>query len=287
MIDKKLISSSNNFGGIYRAILIDSGGDLRIVIPGLHDKVPVTTSDDGKYIFDIADYEKSKDSYPKPMWNVPNLEAQQHEKPIHPCWITFENGISTRPIIMGWLGDGIMYHASSSSGESSGDGTIDGGNSDSNNTSINASSINDFLNSIVPKINGKDVTPDTTHAFEHGSASGTQCVELPNYYLEKVFGLKNNGGFGNGNTYYIGVTNRYPDKFTKIVYSSGTQLQAGDIISLEGSQKQYGHAAIVKSVSGNNITILEQWDGSIYVIQDTFTLTTSGKRRIIGIARPK
>mgnify|MGYP003531955199 CR=1 FL=1 len=95
------------------------------------------------------------------------------------------------------------------------------------------------------------------------------------------------GGFGNGNTYYIGVTNRYPDKFTKIVYSSGTQLQAGDIISLEGSQKQYGHAAIVKSVSGNNITILEQWAGSIYVIQDTFTLTTSGKRRIIGIARPK
>ena len=276
MIDKKLISSSNNFGGIYRAILIDSGGDLRIVIPGLHDKVPVTTSDDGKYIFNVADYEKSKDSYPKPMWNVPNLEAQQHEKPIHPCWITFENGISTRPIIMGWLGDGIMYHASSSSGESSGDGVIDGGNSDSNNTSVNASSINAYLNSV-----------GGTNAKEHGSASGTQCVELPNHYLEEVFGLNNNGGFGNGNVYYINVTNRYPDKFTKIVYSSGTQLQAGDIISLEGSQKQYGHAAIVKSVDGSNVTILEQWAGSGTVREATFTLTTSGKRRIIGIARPK
>lgn len=116
MIDKKLISSSNNFGGIYRAILIDSGGDLRVVIPGLHDKVPVTTSDDGTYIFDVTDYEKSKDSYPIPMWNVPNVEAQNHESPIHPCWITFEGGNVRRPIIMGWLGKGIMYHASNSGG---------------------------------------------------------------------------------------------------------------------------------------------------------------------------
>lgn len=102
-----------------------------------------------------------------------------------------------------------------------------------------------------------------------------------------MFGLKNYGGFGNGKDYYIGISDQYPNVFEKIKYQAGVTLKVGDIISLEGSQKQYGHVAIVKSISGNSITILEQWNGSITVRENSFTITSSGQRRIIGIARPK
>ena len=145
-----------------------------------------------------------------------------------------------------------------------------------NNTTVNHESINAYVNSV-----------GGTSAKEHGGGTGTQCVELPNHYVEEVFGHKNNGGFGNGNEYYIGITSAYPDTFQKIQYSSEVTLRTGDIISLEGASKQYGHAAIVKSVEGTSITVLEQWDGSGTVRTSTFTLTNSGKRRIIGIARPK
>ena len=59
------------------------------------------------------------------------------------------------------------------------------------------------------------------------------------------------------------------------------------VISLEGNDKVNGHAAIVKSVNGNEITILEQWKGSSTVRESTFTLTNSGSRKILGNARSK
>lgn len=107
-MNKQLFNNSNNYPGIYRALLIDYNGELRIHIPGL-----------SSYKLDLNNLEKYKDILPKPIWNVPNLEAQKHETPIHPCWVTFENGDVRRPIIMGWLGKGIMYSVGDFEGNSS------------------------------------------------------------------------------------------------------------------------------------------------------------------------
>lgn len=199
MLNKKLIASSNNFGGIYRAILIDSGGDLRIVIPGLHDKVPVTTSDDGTYIFNVADYEKSKDSYPQPMWNVPNVEAQKHEIPIHPCWITFEGGNSRRPIIMGWLGKGIMYHASNSRGQ--GNSNSNGNNQTGDQSYVGGTlGVGDTL--IVPEGYGTVCTYEkeiinassSTHGWNSSTLQGSirkDAISSGRIRQGDIFGLSN------------------------------------------------------------------------------------------------
>lgn len=431
-----MINSDANNGGIYRAYIMADSSDIRIYIPGLfNDKDECPININGTLNMEV--FQKCKDIYPKPLWCIPNLEAKQHEQ-VHPCWVTFENGDSKRPIIMGFLGKGIKYSAGSNGGfpggsynpgnrKYVGDGTTGNENGDyifkklieagasiggacavlgnlviessfdpiadngshrgiaqwdynhnnqsgrwyllkkwcdnnnysnkydtieaqtayliydlqteatwmsktnnqgwnnvckdivteeeiknltdsirlnyercgeqgtqgrrdkaidfwnifkngtiENNTTVDNESINAYVNSV-----------GGTSAKEHGSGTGTQCVKLPNHYVEEVFGHKNNGGFGNGNEYYIGITNAYPDTFQKIEYNSEVTLRTGDIISLEGASKQYGHAAIVKSVSGTSITILEQWNGSGTVRISTFTLTNSGKRRIIGIARPK
>ena len=99
-----LINSDLQSGGIYRAILIDYNNELRIYTPGLYGFKDLDINDN-------TSIEKYLNVLPKPIWNVPNLQAQQHETPTHPCWVTFENGDMKRPVIMGWLGKGIKYSA--------------------------------------------------------------------------------------------------------------------------------------------------------------------------------
>lgn len=124
-----MINSDLNVGGIYRAFIVTVGGDIRIYIPGLTSltagsNAPV--NEDGT--INKESYEDNKNSLPKPIWCLPNLEAKQHDE-VHPCWVTFENGDSKRPIIMGFLGKGIKYHASSSdtSGANNSSGSITSG----------------------------------------------------------------------------------------------------------------------------------------------------------------
>lgn len=127
-------------------------------------------------------------------------------------------------------------------------------------------------------------------AVEWGGGSGTQCVELPKYYIDKIFGCDSHYlGLGNGNDLYSGIARQYPDKFTAIKYYDGFMPQVGDVISLVGSSK-YGHAAIVTKSDGNGrYWIIEQWKGSgtISTRELTVTGSSSSKNGIIGVARPK
>ena len=131
-----------------------------------------------------------------------------------------------------------------------------------------------------------------TSAKEWGSAEGTQCVELPKYYIEKYYGKATKSlALGNGNKMYEYVPQKFPSLFEKISYYSGFVPQVGDIISYHSSTSpQYGHAAVVYAVSGNQYSIIEQWKGSGTVRSRTVSVV-AGKYgvsySIIGVARPK
>lgn len=156
-------------------------------------------------------------------------------------------------------------------------------------SSSNNSNINNFLNQ-----NWSIIDP-----IEHGPGTGTQCVELPNYYVEEVFGVSTiQGGYGNGDTYYQGISSAFPDLFECINWNSSITLQPGDIVSMSSnSQPQYGHVVIVKAVNGKTVQILDQGSASTYVNDVSWILSndnmhitksTDGlSRELYGVARPK
>lgn len=122
-----MINSDMNFGGIHRAYLLSVNEEIRIYIPGLYNITAdneFLIKEDGS--INTECYEKYKKGLPIPLWCVPNLEAKQHDD-AHPCWVTFENGNVKRPIIMGYLGKGIKYHAGGSG--NSGSNGLNNGNS--------------------------------------------------------------------------------------------------------------------------------------------------------------
>ena len=130
---------------------------------------------------------------------------------------------------------------------------------------------------------------------EWGIGTGTQCVELPKHYVEKCFGVSTKAnGYGHGKDLYSGIASAFPDLFEAIPWSSGVQPRSGDIMSTSSpSQPAYGHALIVKSVSGSSIGLLDQWSGIEKVRDKVWTLSgdtiTLGSevRTIYGLARPK
>ena len=131
-----------------------------------------------------------------------------------------------------------------------------------------------------------------TEAKEWGGGSGTQCVELPKYYLDNYFGFSiKNVAMGNGNEFYKNVVSKFPGTFDRIDYYNGFTPLPGDIISYHSSSSpDYGHAAIVYSVSGNQYSIAEQWKGSGTVRSKTVTVAAGvygQSYTIIGVARPK
>ncbi len=127
-------------------------------------------------------------------------------------------------------------------------------------------------------------------AVDTGGEAGTQCVELCTYFARHCLGLNATSSYGNGNTYYSGIVNAFPNDFTKIPYYDGMTLQPGDIVSFEsGYHPQYGHAAVVYTVSGNTYTIVEQstQSGTIKVSSHTIQKHVYGQNyTIIGVARP-
>ena len=148
-------------------------------------------------------------------------------------------------------------------------------------SNANNSSLTAYVNSLVG-----------TTAKEWGGGSGTQCVELPKYYVDKYFNKNcKNLGLGNGNTLYSGIATTYSDKFQKITYYAGFQPKVGDIISYHSAvHPDKGHAAIVIAVNGSNYTIAEQWKGSGTVRNRTVSVKApvyGVSYTIIGVARPR
>lgn len=124
-----------------------------------------------------------------------------------------------------------------------------------------------------------------TNAKEYGGGTGTQSVELPKYYIDMLYKLNHrNIALGNGNVMYINVPKKYPKLFVRIDWTPDLELKAGDIISFESKNHNYGHAAIVYGGGvGYKFSFLEQWKGS-----KTIKLNKNPKyyKSILGVARP-
>lgn len=130
-----------------------------------------------------------------------------------------------------------------------------------------------------------------TPAKEWGGGPGTQCVELPKFFLDCCYGLNTKEqALGNGNDFYINVAARYPQIFQRIDYYDGFVPMPGDIISFESETKPtLGHTAVVCSVNGDRYMIAEQWrdSGTVWSRGVTVAPAQYGvSYTIIGVARP-
>jgi signal peptidase I len=137
------------------------------------------------------------------------------------------------------------------------------------------------------------------------NSTGTQCPDLIMHYVETVWGIttRNKAIYGAGGRHnFMEYPRHHPDYFERIDYYDGFIPQRGDIISLRGSAsnaRAYGHVAIVRNVSGNTVTVVDQWRGSGTVHVQTFNLNNVGQAwttanaispsswDIYGVARPK
>lgn len=124
-----------------------------------------------------------------------------------------------------------------------------------------------------------------TKAKEYGAGTGTQDVELAKFYIDMLYKLNiHNKSLGNGNMIYINAAKAYPKLFVRIDWTPDLELKAGDIISFESKNHNYGHAAIVyEGGVGYKFSFLEQWKGS-----KTIKLNKNPKyyKSILGVARP-
>ena len=179
---------------------------------------------------------------------------------------------------------GSSYREVTTNGSSSSSSTSDGGG---NSTMSSNPSVKEFL---------EKASTGSFPAQEWGDGSGTQCVELPKYYIDKVFGCScKTKGLGNGHDMWVEIPKAFPDKFEKVAYSSPSSIKSGDVISLtSNAAPSAGHAAVVKSVSGNEIVYLDQWKGSGTVHVQKGTISGSvingvggAPRTIKGMAHPK
>jgi hypothetical protein len=127
-------------------------------------------------------------------------------------------------------------------------------------------------------------------AIEYGGASGTQCVELPRAYADKIAG-KALGALGNGKDVAQTLISNFPKLFKKV---KATEIQAGDIISaystsaIQQGKNLYGHTGIVLSRSGGSYVFLEQWAGSNTIRANNRTIIDGGTKNtaILCVARP-
>ena len=238
---------SNEFiiGGIHKAFLIDKDGDLRVFIPEIHSSNMYEVYSFGSpFNIDSNKLLSKFDILPKPMWNVPNEQAMKHEIPIHPCWVIFENNSIYRPVIMGWCGEGIMYHASNSDSSENQSGYYDTNGtfistSDGENISVNNSDWLGIVRAvkeavanqkpgynqsgyITININGKSIKTRT-------DCSGVVSTMLQAY-----------GSYSSGTMVGTGaMMGDAPSGFKKLNWSGWDSLQPGDILIRDGHTEVY------------------------------------------------
>lgn len=113
MLNKNYLqSSSNNYDGSYRAILLYDGIEARIFIPGMYcSQIKESELDSMRNCFPIAIFS-----------SVQMKETAVIGK--SPCYVVFENGDLQRPIVTGYFGKGIRSIGVSSG--TTGGGTYNG-----------------------------------------------------------------------------------------------------------------------------------------------------------------
>ena len=127
-----MLSNDYENGGIYRALLIshkdedNEEPEVRIYIPGYHSGSIIDSNNTLLYEFD-----KIKNMLAEPTYCAPNKNVLSF-KEVHPCWVTFENGDLKHPVVVGFLGNGMLTGVPGGSGNpSSGSPT---GDDETNNT---------------------------------------------------------------------------------------------------------------------------------------------------------
>ena len=137
-----LQSSSNNYDGSYRAILLYDGIEARIFIPGMYCSQ-----------INESDLEGMKKCFPIAIF----ASVQMRETALigqSPCYVVFENGDLQRPIVTGYFGKGIRSI---------------GGSVNSNGSSNSATFISgNFSNNFVPS-NISGVYTNIVFGDEHGT----------------------------------------------------------------------------------------------------------------------
>ncbi len=122
-------------------------------------------------------------------------------------------------------------------------------------------------------------------AKEYGAGTGTQDVELAKYYIDMLYSQNiRNIALGNGNMIYINAAKEFPKLFVRIDWTPDLELKAGDIVSFESKNHNFGHSGIVyEGGVGYKFSFLEQWKGS-----KTIRLNKNPKyyKSILGVARP-
>ena len=397
-----MINSNVNNGGIYRAFILDDSSDIRIYIPGFNNSNICPIDSDNK--LNTETYKKMKDLFPKALWCLPNLEAKEHDE-VHPCWVVFENGDSSRPVIVGHLGKGIKLRAGSGSNKrtdttggnvivyamftayyatadnwSSAENILEGGPVDAmgnildytkntcaappelefnekikiteidvsteyvdkeytvtdrggaikvlkNHTAQDGSGrtfdeiycidllvkdkktadafgrqygkIQLISRSNISSIKAGDIQAWLDKYVNHVGAitpNNPECPILLIPYLQDIWG-KSITTTGNGNTAAYTMYTNHDDIFKNVTYTGYTCLQPGDVLSLSGPSAEWGHIGIVYSVSGNVVTLIEQWNsmgnlknGQQHVQNNSSstTFTYGGTNyTVTGLARPK
>lgn len=288
---QNLFSASRVMDGIYRALVVetlsgDNGVGATVYIPALHrQQMPFKM--DSQESLELLPCNEETGEFEKDLSNNISREVSMRKQdyPFAPLisWdaqpslnvgdkvmVMFENADSGYPVIISVLGSTLPLENPLLSMSAEG--------AYSNISGVDSVSIQAYLNTIggQPALNW------------YNPGNGSQCTELARDYVVKVFKLEEakSGALGNGKDMYRKVPERFPQIFQSIKYSANLRLMPGDIISLRGSQLEYGHVGLVKSVNGNSYELLEQWAGSGTIRIATCNFPGSGNRTVIGVARP-
>ncbi|WP_172209893.1 GBS Bsp-like repeat-containing protein, partial [Lactococcus hodotermopsidis] len=98
-------------------------------------------------------------------------------------------------------------------------------------------------------------------AIDYDGSYGAQCVDLVRKYSAEFlrYDIGTCSITGGAKDY---ASQAVPNGYTRINYSSGFVAKTGDIVIWNGGGGGYGHVAIVYSVSGTSMVVLEQNPGA-------------------------
>lgn len=108
------------------------------------------------------------------------------------------------------------------------------------------------FNGVIAYSNGIDTAGTYgTYGLEY------QCVEYVNRYYATYLKLPNMKGNGNANLLFSNLPSKYNlTQFTNKI--SSTPPQVGDILCFSGGTDGKGHVAIVRALSSNQVTVIQQ-----------------------------